>query len=138
MIEYDKFQKSLKHLQQQYENYINLPTNIGVLMRDGIAESVVQRFETCWDCLWKVLRRYLIEEVGLADVPHGPNPVLRLAAENNLLTSPIERWIEYNSARVDTAHDYSGEKANHCLELMADFIKDAIVLYKTLSKKDWL
>ena len=102
-------------------------------MKEAVRESVVQRFETCWDCLWKVLKRYLVEEIGLPELPNGPNPILRLANENNLLPSPIERWLVYAKARVGTSHDYSGKKAQDALELMGDFIPDAIALYQTMS-----
>ena len=90
MIEYDKFEKALKHLSAQFENYRTLDENLPELMQEGIAESVIQRFETCWDCLWKVLKRYLEEEIGLPEVPNGPNPILRLANENNLLPGTLE------------------------------------------------
>ena len=67
MIEYDKFQMSLKRLEEQYENQRETDASLPELFREAIAESVIQRFETCYDCLWKVLKRYLIEELGLAD-----------------------------------------------------------------------
>jgi len=137
MIEYDKFQQSLKHLELQFENYCTLDQALPDLMQEAVAESVIQRFETCWDCLWKVLKRYLVEEVALPEVPNGPNPILRLANENHLLSSPIEAWLQYAKARVATSHDYSGEKAQDALKLMADFIADAIVLYQFLSKEEW-
>ncbi len=137
MIEYDKFKKSLKHLMVQFENYKNLDAELTGLMKEAVSESVIQRFETCWDCLWKVLKRYLEEEIGLADVPNGPKPVLRLINENHLLPSDVSVWLKYNQARVNTTHDYSGEKAVGSLEIMTDFIADAIGLYKTLSGESW-
>jgi len=137
MIEYDKFQQSLKHLELQFANYRTLDQALPDLMQEAVAESVIQRFETCWDCLWKVLKRYLVEEVALPEVPNGPNPILRLANENQLLSSPIEMWLQYAKARVATSHDYSGEKAQDALKLMADFIADAIALYQFLSKEEW-
>lgn len=136
-IEYDKFKKSLKRLQLQFNNYESLDENFPELIQEGIAESVIQRFETCWDCLWKVLKRYLTEEIALPDVPNGPNPVLRLANENNLLPGSIDNWLKYARVRVNTAHDYSGEKAVAALELMGDFIADAIALYQKLSAESW-
>ena len=137
MIEYDKFQKALKNLTDQFENYRTLDEDLPVLTQEAIAESVIQRFEVCWDCLWKVLKRYLEEETGLPMVPNSPNPILRLANENNLLFGTIERWLIYSDARVKTSHDYSGEKAKDALALMGEFIKDAIGLYKTLSGTSW-
>lgn len=137
MIEYNKFQKALKHLEVQFENYRTLDENLPELIQEGIAESVIQRFETCWDCLWKVLKRYLEEEIGLPEVPNGPNPILRLANENNLLPGTLENWLGYAKARVNTSHDYSGEKAQDALAIMGDFVDDAIGLYQTMSGESW-
>ena len=137
MIDYDKFQMSLKHLEIQFENYRTLGDDQPELIQEAVAESVVQRFETCWDCLWKLMKRHLEEEIGLPDVPNGPNPILRLAFENNLLPSPLENWLRYAKARVNTSHDYSGDKARDALGLMEDFIDDAIGLFQVLSGDTW-
>ena len=111
MIEYDKFQMSLKRLEEQHANQQESDASLPELIREAIAESVIQRFETCYDCLWKVLKRYLIEELGLAEVPNSPNPIFRLASENGLFRVPLEQWMRYASARTDTSHDYDGKKA---------------------------
>ena len=107
------------------------------LDREGIAESVIQRFEICYDTLWKDLKRYLIEEIGLAEVPNSPKPILKLAGQNDLLASPVEKWLEYADARTSTSHDYSGEKAASALSIVRSFIDDAIGLYQTMSGKSW-
>lgn len=139
MIDYEKFQKSLKHLEAQFENYRRLEErdNLTDLDREAIAESVIQRFEVCYDTLWKHLKRYLVEDLGLPDIPNSPKPILRLAHDNQLFASPLEGWLGYADARVDTAHDYSGDKAEACLVLMGDFIDDAIGLYQTLTGETW-
>lgn len=137
MIEYDKFQKSLKHLELQFENYRNLDETLSELMQEAVAESVIQRFETCWDCLWKVLKRNLEEVIGLPEVPNGPNPILRLANESKILPTPLEEWLRYAKLRVGTSHDYSGEKAQEALEHMGFFVEDAIELYKIISEENW-
>ncbi len=51
MIDYGKFQLSLKRLAEQYENHQHGSPERSDLDREGIAESVIQRFETCYDCL---------------------------------------------------------------------------------------
>ena len=105
--------------------------------REAIAESVIQRFETCYDTLWKDLKRYLIEEIGLPDVPNSPKPLWKLAGQNNLFASSVEQWLKYADARTSTAHDYSGKKAEETLALMGDFIDDAIGLYQTMTGTTW-
>ena len=137
MIEYDKFQMLLKRLEEQYDNYRQSDDSLPELIQEAIAESVIQRFETCFDCLWKVLKRYLIEELALADPANSPIGIFRLAHENSLFATPLEEWFGYADARIGTAHDYSGEKAQACLEIMGDFIDDAIGLYQTMTKETW-
>ncbi|HOI92208.1 MAG TPA: nucleotidyltransferase substrate binding protein [Candidatus Rifleibacterium sp.] len=137
MIEYDKLQKSLKHLQLQFENYRTFDSSQPELLQEAVAESVIQRFEICYDCMWKTLKRYLIEELGIPEVPNSPKPVFRLAFENDLFSAPVERWLEFADARTSTAHDYSGEKAKAALELMSGFISNAIDLYQTMSGEPW-
>ena len=137
-MDFDKFQKSLKHLELQYQNFQSLEerAELGTLDQEAIKESVIQRFETCYDTLWKHLKRYLTEELGLAEVPNSPKPVFRLANENQLLRD-LDSWLNYANARVDTSHDYSLEKADASLELMEEFVDDAIGLYQTLTGNTW-
>ena len=137
MIDYSKFQLSLKRLEAQNGNHRQGNPILSDLDREGIAESVIQRFETCYDCLWKVLKRYLIEELGIADPPNSPKPVFRLAHENGLFDVPVAQWFRYAEARIGTAHDYDGAKAQACLALVPDFIDDAIKLYETMSAASW-
>jgi hypothetical protein len=139
MIDYDKLQKALKHLELQFQNYqmAQHRPELTELDREGISESVIQRFETCYDTLWKDLKRYLIEALGLADVPNSPKPLLKLAGQNNLLRSSVAQWLKYADARTATAHDYSGTKAAEALLLVKDFMVDAIDLYQTMTGIPW-
>lgn len=135
MIEYSKVEKALYNLKQQFGNWRTLDSALPQLTAEAVAESVIQRFEICYDCLWKVLKRYLVEELGLPDPPNSPKPLFRLAGENNLLPSGVEQWMLYANTRIDTSHDYSGEKAQAGLSLMEVFIKDTEALIRTLIGK---
>ena len=139
MIDYSNLKKSLKHLELQFANYriADDRPELTELDRDGIAESVIQRFETCYDTLWKHLKRYLIEDAGLADVPNSPKPIIKLAGQNDLFVSSVEKWLRYADARTSTAHDYSGEKAAETLQIVGDFIDDAIKLYQLMTGARW-
>ncbi|GHU60691.1 hypothetical protein FACS189445_0710 [Spirochaetia bacterium] len=138
MIDYDKFEKSLKHLASQYQNYAGLDTraNLGELDREAIAESVIQRFEVCYDRLWKVLKRYLGEGLGIPDLPNSPKPLFRIAFENQLFPA-IEPWLLYADARANTSHDYSEDKAHETLVLVENYINDTAALYQKMAGKLW-
>ena len=137
MIDYSKLRSSLKRLDAQNANYRLGNPALSDLDREGVAESVTRRFKMCYDCLWKVLRRYLTHELGIAETPNSPKPVFKLAHENDLFAAPIEQWFRYADARIGASHDYDGEKANVCLILAPDFIDDAIGLYQTMSGTPW-
>ena len=87
--------------------------------------------------MWKVLKRYLLEGLGIPEVPNSPKPIFRMANENNLFVSSLEQWLRYANARIETSDDYSGEKSEDALLLMSDFIDDAIRLYQTMSGNTW-
>ena len=137
MIDYTKCRSSLQRLEEQRANYRKGNHALSELDREGIAESVIQCFETCYDCLWKALKRSLTEALAVVEAPNSPKPVFRLAHENDLFSAPVEQWFRYAEARVDTSHDYDGEKAKACLALVPDFIDDAIDLYRTMSGTPW-
>ena len=137
LIDYGKFRISLKRLEEQYANYRRLDTTLPRLYEEAVAESVIRRFNICYDCLWKVLRRYLIHGIGLADVPNAPKPIFRIAAKNSLFEVPVDQWLMYARTRIDASHDYDGEKAQAVLDTAADFVGDAIGLYETMSDETW-
>ena len=138
MIKYDKFRDSLKRLEEQHENWRSSGgLSLDPITREAVEESVIHRFETCYDCLWKALRRYLTEELGIPNAPNSPKPLFRLAFENNLFPAPIKRWMDYANSRINTSHDYDREKAKACLDIVSDFISDAAALYKTMSGETW-
>ena len=136
-IDYSKFRLSLRRLAEQLDNHRSPPSGRSRLDTEGVAESVIQRFETCYDCLWKVLKRYLNQELGLAELPNSPRRLFTIAVENSVFDSPLDQWERYVNARVDTAHDYDGKKAQACLDLVPDFVADAVALYETMTGETW-
>ncbi len=136
-VDYGKFRMSLQRLREQYENYCHLDASFPRAIREGMAESVIHRFEICYDCLWKALKRHMIEVLGVADAPNSPKPIFRLAFENDLLGGSLKGWLDYADRRVGTAHDYSFDKAEACLDIVEDFIADSSGLYKAMTEEPW-
>ena len=161
MIEYDNFQKSLERLEEQYENYREPDDSLPELTREAIAESVIQTFQNLLRLFVEGIETIPDRRVGPCGCANSPKPVFRLASENDLFAAPLEEWLRYADARVDTAHDYSpfrnhsplegesarqgrspqpsrwGDKQQACLDIMDNFIDDAIGLYQTMSGETW-
>ena len=137
MIDYGKLRSSLKRLEEQNGNFRQGNPALSDLDREGIAESVIRRFKTCYNHLWTVLKRYLTEGLRIPETPNSPKPVFRLAHENDLFTAPLEKWFRYADVRIDASHHYNGERARAYLAMVPDFIDDAIGLYQTMSGTPW-
>ena len=137
MVRYEQFRLALSRLERQHLNYQSADAALAEIMREAIKESVIKRFETCYEMLWRTLRRHLVVNFGIANLPNSPKPVFRVANENDLLPSPVERWLSYANSRIETACDYSGEKAGNCIGMMGDFVADAIGLYEILTGDRW-
>lgn len=137
-MNYDKLEKALINLKLQFQNY-QTPKPRDVLDQEAIEESVIQRFEICYDLLWKNLKRHMTEVLGLSGIPNSPKPVLRIAYENNLFPSTecLERWFTYASIRVDTTHAYDIEAKERALNHVDDFIADAVRVYETITGVKW-
>ena len=136
-LDYGNLHRALKNLELQHEHLLNLPPDYPAYIQESMAESVVQRFETCYDTLWKMLRRHLVEALGIAEAPNSPRPIFRSTDENRLLAAGAEQWELYVRARIDTTHDYNREKAANAIALMPAFISDAIELYSAMTGEPW-
>ena len=101
---YDKFRQSLRGLEEQHSNYQRKAHALRPkLDKEAVAESVIQRFEICCACL--------------RELPLGRD----------------SQWRKYVDARNNTAHEYDCDKAEACLALVSDFIKEAVDFDGTLS-----
>ena len=136
-IDYSNLRMSLKNLEMQHAHLLHLSPEYPLFIQEAMAESVIQRFETCYDTLWKVLRRHLIEELGVAEVSNSPRPIFRVADENRLLAAGGEQWQRYIRTRIDTTHDYNREKAANAIATMPEFISDTIKLYTAMTGEPW-
>ena len=134
---YTKLGKSLDLLEEQYDNFRNMhKTDLNESIKEAIQESVIKRFEICFDSLHKGLRKYLESEGTVFQEENpSPNKIFRTAYENGILND-LEDWIDkpngYTQARVNTSHDYSEEKAKKCLEKIEQFIEDTKEIYETI------
>ena len=135
MISYHPFRVSLRRLQEQHDNYVHRLDSVPSWIRPAVEESVVRRFQFCHDSLHRVLRRHLMDVVGIAQVGPAPLVIFRHADESDLLD--FGRWKTYNDIRVGVANDCSGEEARRCLQIVPEFLSEAVAVYETLTGEAW-
>ena len=136
-IDYSNLKMSLKNLEMQHAHLLHLSPEYPLFIQEAMAESVIQRFETCYDTLWKVLRRTSSKSSASRRCSNSPRPIFRVADENRLLAAGGEQWQRYIRTRIDTTHDYNREKAANAIATMPEFISDTIKLYTAMTGEPW-
>ena len=133
-VDYDKLKKSLDRLVEQYEFFNLNEHTLSGNIKEGIKESVIKRFEICYDTLCKCFKKFTQEKAGLP-MPNSPTPLFRKAHESILIDrGMLERLLDYNDLRNAATHDYSEVKADKSFNKIGDFIQDATELYKQMSE----
>ena len=93
-------------------------------------------FEVAYELSWKMIKRWLKENIGAASVDGVPQKELfRLAAENRLIADS-ERWMDYHKARNSTSHDYNEDSALNVFMEATEFVHDAKQLLKVLEERN--
>lgn len=137
MTGYDRFRLTLTRLQDQHEHYRQLDPSLPAITHEAVMESVIRRFGMCYECLWRSLKWYLIDALGIPDLLYSPKPVFRRASESHLLDGPPDRWFDYAEQRLRTSGGYGPEQAAECLEVIPGFIEDAVALYESMADESW-
>ena len=133
---YEKLKKSLDRLKKQYQNFLLLDQkNISDLDKEAIKESVVQRFEICYDSFFKALKKY-VQESAVPVNSDEPKFILRKASDLGVMDQEaLANWFSYIDLRIGTTHDYSKIKAEKALSRMGEFIEDVEDIYKVIDEK---
>ena len=127
----DGFAKSIDALERSVKTSGRLDTFDGDL-QETVRAGVIQNFEVAYEQSWKMMKRWLAENVGATYVDGVTRRELfRRAAENRLIID-VDRWMEHHDARNLTSHTYDEETAQSVFEKATEFVHDVKQLLKTL------
>lgn len=126
--------KTLIQLEQFEEACQRLTEAIAQPKNEFTRDSVIQRFEFCFEMAWKLLQSVLL---FLGKECASPRQCIRLAAQNSLLADP-ERWLVYQDARNLSSHTYKEKMAEEVYAKAVEFVSSAKQLAKELRAQSYL
>jgi len=101
-------------------------------LQETVRAGVIHSFEVAYELSWKMIKRWLQENIGTASVDGTTQRNLfRLAAENHLIAD-AERWMDYHKARNSTSHTYNEDAAENVFAEAAEFVHDVKYLLRML------
>ncbi len=115
---YDNFKKAVQRLADVVEDGSMLRESLN---KDGyediLRDSVIQRFEFCYELAWKTLKEYLHAN-GLS-VETLPRPVFKAAYQHNIINDE-KLWLQMINDRNATSHLYAEGFANAAAQRVKD------------------
>jgi nucleotidyltransferase substrate binding protein (TIGR01987 family) len=97
------------------------------LERDG----TIQRFEYCYELIWKLAQRILKDNEVVTDTPKS---VFRELGRLGWIFN-VEAWIEFQKIRNETSHEYGLKLAQRSYSLAKIFLPLAEDLFAVLKEK---
>lgn len=81
-----------------------------------VRDSIIKRFELCFETGRKAMRRWLTEQQEVTDA--DTKKALMEAAFRTGLITDADLWTELGAARNDTTHEYNEAKATEIIALV--------------------
>lgn len=75
-----------------------------------IKSGIIQNFEVCYEISWKLMKKWLEENIGRTEVDGISRKELFRIASQNKLIEDIEKWFIFHEARNILAYDYYERK----------------------------
>lgn len=99
-----------------------------------IKSGIIQNFEISYEIAWKLMKKWLEENIGREAVDGiSRKELFRIAAQNKLIED-IEKWFIFHEARNLTSHDYDGIKAEDVFKEALEFPNFARKLQERLEE----
>lgn len=131
-LQLDSLTKSIDALERSVRIASSLDTSNNDLW-ETVRAGVIQNFEVAYEQCWKMMKRWLEENIGRVYVDNATTrrELFRLAAGSHLITD-VGRWMDYHIERNQTSHTYNEEAAQSVFEEATEFAHDARQLLRTL------
>ncbi|TVL59000.1 nucleotidyltransferase substrate binding protein [Brachyspira hyodysenteriae] len=131
----ETLEKSIKALEKSINVYYSYKEDENKDLIDTISAGIIQNFEIAYENSWKLMARWLDENIS-ADTSHKTTKkgLFKLAGEYFLIDD-VNMWIEFHNARNNTSHRYYGILSHEVLEYALKFPSYAEYLLNNLKEK---
>ena len=99
-------------------------------------DSVIQRFEYTYELSWKMLQRWVKQNVSPEDAePRTKKDLFRVGTKKEMIRHP-EKWFDFSEARNDTTHTYNEKNAKSVYAFALLFLPEAKALLVELERRN--
>ncbi len=130
-------QNTIAGLRRALSVAAELESNPGVTgdLQETVRSGVIQNFEIAYEVAWKMMKRWIENNVS-AEAVDGVSrrELFRWAAQSHLI-GDVDRWMRFHGARNQSTHIYQEAIAVGVYETAAEFLPEAEALLQALEGK---
>lgn len=130
-LQLDSLAKSIEALERSIKTASRFETS-GKDLQETLRAGVIQNFEVAYEQAWKMMERWLENNIGSVYVNVRTRHELFRRAAESLLITDVNRWMDYHTARNLTSHTYDEDTAQSVFEEATEFLHDVKNLLRTL------
>jgi nucleotidyltransferase substrate binding protein (TIGR01987 family) len=113
----------------------NLYDKLNSKQKNTMRAGLIQNFEFTYELSWKMIKRWLENNVSSDYGQVSNKELFRRAGQYNLINN-VEKWFVYHEARNKTSHIYDEEVADAICKIAIEFGNDAQRLIQNLEKQN--
>ena len=132
-LQLDSLVKSIEGLERSIKTANRVDDSDEDLL-ETVRAGVIQHFEVAYEVSWKMIQRWIKENISI-DVNIPKKVLYQRAAEYNMIPD-VEIWMDYHNARIANSHTYDEEAAFEVFLIATEFVHDAKQLLKALEERN--
>lgn len=133
-VRYNSLKDAFNRLSELLNEDISKQNDI---IKKGIIDGIIQRFEFTFELMWKVLKDYM-ESIGFSDFSQGPKGILKFAFKNGIIEDE-KAYSDMLNDRNTTTYIYDEKIALKIYNnIKAKHIKSIEKVIKYLEKEKYL
>ncbi len=134
-LQLDSLTKSIDILERSVKTAGRIDASDKDLL-ETVRAGVIHSFEVAYELSWKMIKRWLKENMGDTYVDGIYQSELFRRAAEHLLITDAERWMDYHRARNSTSHTYNEDAAENVFAEATEFIHEAKQLLSVLEERN--
>ena len=127
MLDFTSLKLAIGALNNAVHSYKVLSKNTSLTINDieTVKSGVIQNFEVAYEQCWKMMKRWIEENVN-PDIVNGVTrrQLFRVSAENRLIVD-VDVWMDFHTSRNLTSHTYSQDNAEITFQAALLFLPEA-------------
>jgi nucleotidyltransferase substrate binding protein (TIGR01987 family) len=137
MLNLDSLEKSIGALRRSISAFSHAEkSGLDHDIQESIRAGVIQNFKVAYEQSWKMIKRWIQENISTTEADGiTRRELFRIAIENSLIDD-LDTWMDFHDSRNETSHTYDSKTAHNVFKTAHRFLGEATKLLASLHARN--